>query len=76
MSDEGGGESLELKKLENLGVQALPGHLIERAERLVEEKKIRVERERPGQRNPHFHAARKRPRVFCLEPGQPHGLNR
>ena len=48
--------------LEQLPVQALAGHLVERAERLVHQQERRVERERAGDRDALLHAAGELPR--------------
>ena len=46
-----------------LGVHPLAGHLVEGAERLVHEQQLRIERQRPGDRDALLHAARQLPRM-------------
>ena len=46
------------QRREQLEVEALAGQRVERAERLVEEQHLRLERERPGERDPLAHPAR------------------
>ncbi len=48
---------------QQLEVQALSGHLVERAERLVHEQQSRRERERAGDRDALLHPARELPRI-------------
>src|SRR5918993_65991 len=67
--EDDGGERL-LPDPEQLVVQPLPRHLVERAERLVHQQQRRRERERAGDRNALLHAARQLPRVVLLEAGQ------
>ena len=53
-----------------LGVHPLAGHLVERAERLVHQQQLRIERQRAGDRDALLHAARQLPRMpfgECLE---------
>ena len=52
---------------EQLHVQPLARHLVERAERLVHEQERRVERERARDRDALLHPARELPRVVVLE---------
>ena len=59
-----------LPDAEQLHVQALAGHLVERAERLVHQQQRRRERERARDRDALLHAARELPRVVVLEPGE------
>ena len=53
---------------EQLHVQALPRHLVERAERLVHEQERGRERERAGDRHALLHPARELPRVVLSNP--------
>ena len=56
-----------------LEVEALAGHLVERAERLVEQQHLRLDHERPGDGDPLAHAARelRGPRLLeALEPDE------
>ena len=55
---------------QQLEVEPLARHLVERAERLVHQQQRRVERERTGDRDAHLHAAGELPRVVLLEAGQ------
>ena len=67
--EDDGGERL-LPDPEQLVVQPLPRHLVERAERLVHQQQRRRERERARDRHALLHAARQLPRVVLLEAGQ------
>ena len=55
---------------EQLEVEPLAGHLVERAERLVHQQQRGLERERPRDRDALLHAARELPRMVVAEPGQ------
>ena len=55
---------------QQLAVQALARHLVERAERLVHQQQRRREGERARDRDALLHAARELPRVVVLEAGQ------
>ena len=55
---------------QQLHVQALARHLVERAERLVHQQQRGVERQRAGDRDALLHAARELPGPARLEPGQ------
>ena len=52
---------------EQLEVQALPGHLVERAERLVHQQQRRLEGKRACDRDALLHAARELPRMVIAE---------
>jgi hypothetical protein len=64
-----GPDALELE------VHPLPGHLVERPERLVEEEHLGLDHERPGDRDPLAHAARELGGPGLLEALQPHQLH-
>src|SRR3954454_24585047 len=67
------------EQLEQLVLQATAGDLVERAERLVEEEELRVQRERAGERRAHLHAARQllgQVLLEALEPDESDGLAR
>ena len=72
MGDEHDGAAALLPDPEQLAVQPFPGHLVERAERLVHQQEGRGERQGPGDRHPLLHPARKLPRVVALEPTELH----
>ncbi len=55
---------------EQLQVQALTRHLVERTERLVHEQERRRERERSRDRHALLHASRQLPGMVLLEPGK------
>ena len=63
-------EPLGLPDPQQLQVEPLARHLVERSERLVHQQERRIERERPGDRDPLPHAARELPRVVVLEAGE------
>ena len=52
---------------QHLGVETLPGHLVERSERLVHEQQGGLERERAGDRDALLHAAGQLVRVVAAE---------
>jgi hypothetical protein len=57
-----------------LVVEQVPGHRVERAERLVHQQDVRVLGERPGQRDPLPHAAGELVRPLATEPLEPDDL--
>ena len=63
-----GGDPVELV------VQHVPGHRVERAERLVHQQHVRVLGERAGQRDPLPHAAGQLVRALGAEPAEPHDV--
>ena len=56
---------------QQLGLQPLAGHLVQRAERLVHQQQRRVHGQRPRDRDPLLHAAGQLGRVVPGEVGQP-----
>ena len=63
-----------LPDLQELQVETLPRHLVERAEGLVHQQEGRVERERTCDRDPLLHPARELPGPARLEPAELHQL--
>ena len=58
-----------------LEVEPLAGHLVERAERLVEQQHLRLDHERTGDRDPLAHAAGELRRPGLLEALEPDQLD-
>jgi hypothetical protein len=56
----------------NYGPKLVANDLVERAERLVHQQKLRVECEGAGDRGALLHAAGELPGVFSLEAPEPH----
>ena len=67
VGDEQGGEPLGQVQAEQLVVEPLPGDLVQRPERLVEQEQLRLQGEGAGQRHPHPHAARQGQRMVAGE---------
>ena len=65
--DEDDGRAERLPDREQLEVQPLARHLVERAERLVHQQQRRLERERARDRDALLHAARQLPRMVVAE---------
>ena len=59
---------------QQLLVQVVPNNLVERAERLVHQQQVRVERERARNRGPLLHAARKLPGEHAAEVAETYKL--
>ena len=70
VGDEDDGRAAGLPDPQELEVEPLARHLVERAERLVHQQELRVERERPGDRDAHLHPARELPGMVVLEAGE------
>ena len=71
MSDEDGGLVALLDQADELGTQVAGRHLVERGERLVAQQDVRLDGERPGDRDALAHAAGERVRIVVLVAGQP-----
>ncbi len=67
VGDEDDGRARRLPDPQELHVEALARHLVERAERLVHQQERRVEGERPRDRDALLHPARELPRMVVLE---------
>ncbi len=71
MRDEQSRELLQPEDALQLGLHPQPGDLVQRAERLVEQRKLGLGHQRSGERHPHPHPSGELPRELLLEPGQP-----
>ena len=70
MGDEDDGRPGLLPDPKELEVEPLPGHLVERAERLVHQEDRGLERERARDGDPLLHASRQLPGIPALEAGE------